>query len=293
MGVLPNYTHKDPEIREIFNDLRFRMALSHAINREEISENIFLGLTEPFVAAAGSLWTGYEEGMGEKYSEYDVAKANALLDEMGLEWDEAEEVRLTPSGEPLSLLLEWETEWHAYSEDWLDLITLYWEEIGIDVETKFTSEEALQTRFVANEIDMTNVTAAGGSEVVARANYPIRLMPPWHWGSTSCCPGSAYPWRRWLDTGGDEGIEPPDDVKRIYDLVQQWLNTPYGTEEYESLINEVIRINVDNLYFIGSVTAPPRIMVITNRMANVPREDGVWGSEVFSPYLIEQFYISE
>jgi len=187
--------------------------------------------------------------------------------------------------------LEWETEWLAYSEDLLDLVKIYWQEIGVQIETKFVPEDTLQTRFVANEIEMTNVSGAGGTEAIARANYPIRLLPPWHWGNTGCCPGSAYPWRVWLDTGGAEGVEPPENVKRIYELVQQWLNTPYGTEEYVSLANEFQRLNVENLYFIGTVSAPPRIFIISDRLRNTPREDGVWGSGVLTPYLLEQFFV--
>ena len=107
MALLPNYTVDDPELREIFNDVRFRQALSLAINREEISENVFLGLVEPFTGPTSPVWPGYEDWMGTHFAEYDVDQANALLDEMGLEWDEAQEVRLTPSGKPLSFLFEW------------------------------------------------------------------------------------------------------------------------------------------------------------------------------------------
>ena len=46
-GMVLNYTHKDPVLREIFNDIRFRRALSHAINRSEVQELIFLGQGKP------------------------------------------------------------------------------------------------------------------------------------------------------------------------------------------------------------------------------------------------------
>ena len=178
-------------------------------------------------------------------------------------------------------------------EDLLELIKIHWQEIGVDIETKFVPEDTLQTRFVANEIEMTNASGAGGTEANARSNYPIRLMPPWHWGNSGCCPGSAYPWRQWLDTNGEEGIEPPDDVKRIYELVQEWLLTPYGTEEYVSLANEIQKLNIENLYFIGTVSAPPRVFITSNRLRNAPGEDGVWGAGVMTPYLLEQFFVVE
>ena len=82
-----NYTSKDPVLREIFNDLRFRRALSHAINREEFGEVFNLGLTEPRQAAPPADWSFYDESFGRKYLEYGLDLANQLLDETGLEWN--------------------------------------------------------------------------------------------------------------------------------------------------------------------------------------------------------------
>jgi len=268
MGFALNYTHKDPVLRELFNDIRFRQALSLAINRDEISEKIFLGLTEPWTALVSAAWTGYEDWMGTYYAEHDVERANALLDEMGLEWDDAHEYRLRPDGKPLFLLGEYCQEWLAYAEDLLDLVALQWKDIGVRFEPKFVYEDILQTRAVANETDMGIGNSDGGSETVARSQYPIRLMPPWHWAWEDCCPFAAHPWRQWLDSDGATGIEPPEEIKRIYQLVQEWLNTPSGTEEYTRLINEVIKLNVENLYYFGTVSSPPNVQVNSNRLGN-------------------------
>ena len=59
-----NYTSKDPVLREIFNDLRFRRARSHAINRVEFGEVFNLGLTEPRQAAPPADWSFYDESFG-------------------------------------------------------------------------------------------------------------------------------------------------------------------------------------------------------------------------------------
>jgi peptide/nickel transport system substrate-binding protein len=154
MGFALNFIHPDPVLRELFNDIRFRHALSLAINREEISENLFFGLSEPWTPPVSALWTGYEEWMGAYYAEHDVEQANALLDEIGLEWDADHEYRLRPDGDTLFLQGEYCTEWLAYSEDLLDLVVLHWKDIGIHFEPKFVSEETLQTLFVANETTM-------------------------------------------------------------------------------------------------------------------------------------------
>ena len=41
-GYVLNYTHKDPVLREIFNDVRFRQALSLAIDRQDMSDTLAL-----------------------------------------------------------------------------------------------------------------------------------------------------------------------------------------------------------------------------------------------------------
>ncbi|MEI8598060.1 ABC transporter substrate-binding protein [Vibrio sp. M60_M31a] len=46
-----NQTHKDPVKRELFSNKDFRVALSHAIDREGISETIFSGVVAPYQAA--------------------------------------------------------------------------------------------------------------------------------------------------------------------------------------------------------------------------------------------------
>ena len=41
-----NITHADPKLRAVYSDLRFRQAVSHAINREEMNQVLYFGLGE-------------------------------------------------------------------------------------------------------------------------------------------------------------------------------------------------------------------------------------------------------
>ena len=293
LGFALNYTHKDPILREIFNDLRFREALSLAIDRDDINETIFFGLTQAYTAPASPAWSGYEDWMGTYYAEHDVDRANALLDEMGLGWDANHEWRLRPDGQVVSILGEWATEYLGYTEDLLNLVAGDWAEIGVRFDTKFASENTLFPRYVESSHDIGIWNSDGGGETTARSAYPIRLMPPWHWMGIECCAMSSYPWRLWLDTNGEQGEEPPDQIKELYALVQEWLNTPTGTEEYTQLINQIIRINVENLYFFGTVSAPPRVVVVNNRLLNMPGDGGFVGGSMFGPYLPETAFIHE
>ena len=47
-GVIFNQTYaKDPELTAMWSQLDFRMAISYAINRQQIQESVFLGTGEP------------------------------------------------------------------------------------------------------------------------------------------------------------------------------------------------------------------------------------------------------
>ena len=295
LGFALNYTHQDPVLREIFTDIRFRQALSLAVDREDMSNTLFLGLTEPFTPPVSPSWTGYEDWMGTYFAEFDLDRANALLDEMGLEMG-PDGVRLRPDGEPLVILGEWPMEWLGYAEDAMDLMALYWAEIGVQMIPKFVGEEALNVRYQANEQDVGIWNSDGGSEVLARSNFPIRLIPPWHW--PGCCAMSSLPWREWWDAqkGGGQGgiaIEPPELIKHMFELSDEWLKEPRGSERYTELINELITINVENLFYFGTVSAAPRPFLINDRVGNAPGEDITFTFGVLRPYLPETWYLRE
>ena len=290
-GFALNFLHQDPVRKAIFNDLRCRQALSLGINRDEISDIVFSGLTAPWTAPMSSLWTGYEEWMGVYYADHDVQQANALLDEMGLAWDDAHEYRLRPDGETFLIHGDWTTDYLEYTQELLDLIALHWKEIGVRFEPRFEPFDEWHEATDANETDVGMWSSDGGSEFIARTNYPIRLMPQWHW--RECCGLSSLDWRIWLDTDGAEGVESPDEIQQVYQLVQQWLVEPAGTEAYERLIKEIMTLNVENMWFFGTVTAPPYILTISSRVRNHPGEDGFTGGAHLAHVHHEMWYIRQ
>ena len=84
LGFNLNPTAKvDPNLRELFRDVRFRRAASHAINRDRITEDVFLGLAEPSFSPVPVADKNFYNPEAPKYS-YDLEKAKALLAEIGL-----------------------------------------------------------------------------------------------------------------------------------------------------------------------------------------------------------------
>ena len=122
LGFGFNPTHNDPVLRELFGDIRFKQAMSIAIDRDLINENFFFGKGVPRQALMPSAGSLYEDWMGEYYLEYDRDKANKLLDEIGLQWDSEHKYRLRPDGETLSFTMDTTSVGVAPAEEILELM---------------------------------------------------------------------------------------------------------------------------------------------------------------------------
>src|SRR5699024_11307050 len=100
-----NLTHQDEGLREIFNDHDFRVAMSHAINRQDIIDVVYQEQGEPWQGAPRQESPFYNEELAKQYTEYDVDLANEILDRAGYDERDTDGVRLSPGGEPVRFTL--------------------------------------------------------------------------------------------------------------------------------------------------------------------------------------------
>jgi len=248
-----NLTHKDPVLRKIFNDIRFRQAMSLAINRDEINQLLFFGKAVPRQATTDPSNSLYEDWMGKYYAEYDPKRANKLLDEMGLKWDEKHQYRLRPDGKPLAITIE-----YVGMEERgkiCELVKDYWEKVGVKTAIKEVQRNLYNTRAAANEIDVGNWRYETVTEIEMYYHTFKRFVP--FWGEFAC-----RPWRKWYDTGGESGEEPPEEVKRLFKVAEEFQTTLPGTEEYMKLGKEILTINLKNLWLIGTVGLYPQPVIV-------------------------------
>ncbi len=283
-----NYTHPDSMWREIFNDLRFRRAISHSFNRDEWNELFHLGLGEPRQGIPGPDTSFYVEGIDKLYIEYDVDLSNSLLDEMGLEWVDGEDYRRLPNGDPFVI----ET---TVAENWVnkwEITKQYWAEIGVGLEFNVVTTQLLREQLQTNELPIGSWGGGGAGEFYAHAQRPIRYMPPWHWPTLA--QGGAL-WGIWHDTGGAEGEVPPQEIQELFAKVDAWLQQPFGSEEYISLGQDILTINAENLWWFGVVGYDPAAYIVGNGYRNLPPADTRTPTDIcggFSDYRGEQFWIA-
>ena len=91
----------DPELAKWIQNRDFRIAISHAIDREAINEIVFLGIGEPSNGCNPLSIYAPPKDVCEEYDSYgirDVAKANELLDSIGLTAKDSSGFRLRSDG---------------------------------------------------------------------------------------------------------------------------------------------------------------------------------------------------
>ena len=128
-----NQNDPDPALRTLFQDLRFRRALSLAINRAEINDIVYYGLLVPRQATILPSASFFEEEWAQANAAYDTDGADALLDEMGLTARDGDGFRIGEDGQAVLLLVEYSTGELVDPTTTLELVKEYWEAIGLKV----------------------------------------------------------------------------------------------------------------------------------------------------------------
>jgi len=284
-----NTTVKDPELRKIFNDVRFRQAMSLAINRDEINELIFLGQGKPqqFVPIDPVTTNLPTQADLDYYAQYDPAQAKRLLDEMGLKDTDGDGFRERLDGKKLAIDFFYCTQ--EQSPKMHELVRDYWGKVGIRVVLKEVSSDEYRARSNNND---GQLTSWGGShtnpwQILTSAWL---FVPPF---GDFFVPGSGFGWAQWMSTGGKEGIEPPAEIKRLFELRDDFRKYPLGTPESNRIGREIIDIHVKNLWRIGTVGSIPLPIIASNRIGNF-KPFNIWTSYYWAyAYRPTQWYLKE
>lgn len=278
-----NLLHADPVMRELMQTKDFRIALSHAINRQEIIDLILVGEGTPHQPAPLPGTAFYNERLATQYTAYDPALANQLLDEIGLTERDENGFRLRPDGEPLRIAVEVITVAVA-SQDTLELIRQQWEEVGIFLDIKTQDRSLYFERHAANAHDASVWGGEGGSGWDVYIN-PKNVIPMHNNGSRF-----ALPWAYWFNNpDAANAEEPPDDVKAQMALYQQVMTVADDAERAE-LMQEVLEMAADQFYLLGISTPASGYRIVSNRMRNVPVMVGSWTWPTPGPSNPEQYF---
>ncbi len=277
----------DPAVGEILRNKDFRIALSYSIDREAIKELAFLGIGESrqgVPAPFSPYYPGDEYAF--KYTQLDTDKANALLDGIGLTARDADGYRLLPNGDRLDL----EVSVVPAFASWADigqLVVEDWAEVGVRAHIEIRERTPHFAMRDSNDlqIEIWNEDTSG-FPFSGQPNFDPRSQP-----SMTLAPLV----RKWVNSGGAEGMEPTPELQRVMDIIDEAKIS--GRERQIELAQELFRIWADNVWEIGTVGLTPMVqgvVVVNSKLRNVSEVAGNdWPLRTPGNTRPEQFYYAQ
>jgi peptide/nickel transport system substrate-binding protein len=256
-GIQLNQTIPDPNLRKLFQDIRFREALSVAVDRKEISEIVTNGLGAPVQASVPEGLVGFQKGWSDQWSKFDVNRANQLLDELGLTKRDKNNFRLNADGSDLTITV---IEGSTSSATFLELVKKYYQAVGIKMDVKVVDQGTQQELKYSNKIPATteNISLVN---VAFRPDtlVPLRVLTPWfgHYGL-------------YTSSNGKEGVKPEGDIALILDYWNK-IKSSTSKEEINKWGNEISKLHQKNQWVIGYAGPTPTLVIASNKLGNVPK----------------------
>jgi peptide/nickel transport system substrate-binding protein len=284
LALYPNLNVNDEIWRGLVRDVRFRRALSLAIDRHEINQVIYFGLA---IEGANTLLPQsplYRPEFRSAWAGYDVREANRLLDQIGLTKRELGGVRLLPDGRPMEIVVENSGE-STEQTDVLELIRDSWRRIGIRLFAKPSQLTLFRRRVFAGETLMS-IDKGIEDGLAGSANSP------WEFAPTSQQQLEWPQWGQYYETKGAAG-EPPDlpSAIRLKELYEAWLGAT-SREDQTAIWDRILTVWADEVFSIGTVAGVLQPIVVNADLRNVPKE-GIYNWDpgaYFGIYKPDQFW---
>jgi len=255
-----NLVHQDPVLRSVFSNKVFREALSHAINRAEVIDEIYGIDLSPRQPAPRMESPYYREGLATQYTEFNPSLANQLLDDAGYVQRDAEGYRLTPEGQRIEFTITAATHSGETLLSAAEMLSGYWRELGVVVHVSGVDKVEREALVQANLHDVVIGGSKGGIYV---AMEPFVYMPYDKYNSYF-----AIPWVYWSQ-GIDLGEEPSPAAKTQMELYDQ-LKTSTSLDDIDELVHQILAIAEEEFYVMGICLSPDQYMLVGNDFHNVP-----------------------
>jgi peptide/nickel transport system substrate-binding protein len=285
LALYPNLTVADPVWRQVIRDVRFRRALSLAINRHEINMVVFYGLATEGNNTALKESPLFDLENRRAWAQYDPDQADRLLDEMGLTERDGGDYRHLPDGRPLTIIIESPGD-NPEQTDALQLVRDAWRHIGVKLLVKSAQSTVFRNRVFSGQSVMS--VFAG-----AENGLPTPTSSPAEWAPTAQWQLQWSQWGNYVETSGKAGEAIDMPVGReLLDLYHQWTQST-SVEERTAIWRKMLAIHADQVLTIGLVSAVPQPVVVRETLRNVPLKAMYnWDpGALFGIYRPDQFWL--
>jgi peptide/nickel transport system substrate-binding protein len=286
-ALMPNLNARDPVWRAVLRDPRFRRALSLGINRHDINQALFFGLARESGDTVLPQSPLYRGDYAKAWCDYDVAQANRLLDEAGLDKRDSDGVRLLPDGRRANLIIEAASD----NTDFIDILELVgddWVKLGLRTFTHSSQRDVFRQRILSGDTIMS-VGPGIDNGAPSSAIEPDDLAPMHE---------AHFQWPRWglyQESDGHEGekVDVPE-AQKLVDLYRDWRRSSSQAERV-SIWKQMLAINADQVFTIGIVNGTKQPVVVADALHNVP-DAALYGFEpggFFGIYMPDTFWFDD
>lgn len=286
-GISLNQTVKDQDKRKLFQNSDFRQALSICVDRKLLNSTLAKDQGTISQASVPEGMNGYDEEWAKKWTEYDVNKANELLDSITEPWDKTAGTYRKLKGTDKDVEVVVTIKEIKNDSEFVALLETAYKQIGIKLSTKVNPEVA--TEILANEHEATlDILESSTPSLRPDMLVPMRNYAAWY---------GAY--GKWYEDGkadANGGIAPTGGVLKLIEAYEAMKNASYENNEelVEKQVQTIYDLHKENTWVIGYLNLPSVNMLISNKLKNVPSEiiyvDEFRGDNIGRP---EQYYIKK
>jgi peptide/nickel transport system substrate-binding protein len=262
-ALFPNLNANDPVWRKLLRDVRFRRALSLAIDRSLVNHVLYFGLAAESNNSVLPESPLYRAEYRTRWARYDKKAAERLLDEIGLKKG-LDGLRKLPDGRPLEIVVDTAGE-STEQTDVLELIRETWREVGIKLFAKPSQREVFRNRVFSGESVMSVWTGFENG-------VPTPDMSPEMLAATSQQQLQWPKFGQYFETSGKLGVAP--DIPEVIELDRLYAAWRASGEraERERIWHRMLRIHVEQQFAIGVVCGVPQPVVARASLVNVPEQ---------------------
>jgi peptide/nickel transport system substrate-binding protein len=267
-----NWDTPKPNLRETFRNINVRIAMSHAINREEINQIVYHGLLEPAGYSFGRSNPYFNEEAYLKYSTFDPEKAKDILDKAGYRDTDGDGWRELKDGSRFEFNID---VIPGEGVDVSELASEQWREIGLKANLNISLRDIIWPRRLNGDFDIHQWGQEGPADPLGRLNdwaIMAPTVPFWHRNATA---------------------DGPEWLYEATDLIKKTLIT-IDPEKVKAQMSRVRDLHTDNVPVL-TVGSSFSVWGASTRLGNVPFQGT--GADVYRgwsrPVFHEQIFVKQ
>jgi peptide/nickel transport system substrate-binding protein len=283
MTFMLNLNHSDDTKRILFQNRNFRAALSLSLDRQALIDTVLVGQGAP---AQPSIRKGdplYNAQLALQYADFDVAKANSMLDAIIPKRDSGN-FRLDEKGRRVTIIFEIDQS-RAVFLDMFQLILPMFKNVGIDAQMRAMDRSLWEKRVrQGRDFDATAHMFGANGGIAA-------MLDPRYYSPVNINALYAPGWLLWyLDRKNPSAVEPPESVKKQMALHDKLKTTPDEAGRI-TVMKQILQAAADEFYVFGISQPPESYGVVKNNMRNITKNMPLsFGWPTPAPTMPEQFF---